>query len=128
LRNRGKCRLCGDIIESRHRHDYISCGCGEISVDGGFDYRRATFKHPENFIYLDDEGNEIIYKLKEEKEAAKETETRNLPKPPRDELLDILDEMVKRIEDLPQHAALAPITHADFASLLMLLSSIFRSD
>lgn len=118
------------MIESKHRHDYITCSCGEISVDGGNDYMHARFNNPENFICIDDEGNEIIPKMKEEKEESpSQTENaRPLPKVPRDELLDILDEMVKRIGNLPQHASLAPITHADFASLLMLLSSIFRSD
>jgi hypothetical protein len=89
----------------------------------------AHFNSRENFICLDDEGNEIIPRLREEKEVVQDDNKMvNLPKPPRDELLDILDEMVKRIGDLPQHASLAPITHADFASLLMLLSSIFRAD
>lgn len=130
MRNRAKCKLCEDVIESKHRHDYITCSCGEISVDGGNDYMHARFNNPENFICIDDEGNEIIPKMKEEKEESpSQTENaRPLPKVPRDELLDILDEMVKRIGNLPQHASLAPITHADFASLLMLLSSIFRSD
>lgn len=130
MRNRAKCKLCEDVIESKHRHDYITCSCGEISVDGGNDYMHARFNNPENFICIDDEGNEIIPKMKEEKEESpSQTENaRPLLKVPRDELLDILDEMVKRIGNLPQHASLAPITHADFASLLMLLSSIFRSD
>lgn len=128
MRNRVKCKLCGDIIESKRRHDYVTCSCGEISIDGGNDYMHARFNNPENFICIDDEGNEIVPKMKEEKEVVQESKMVNLPKPPRDELLDILDEMVHRIGNLPQHASLAPITHADFAALLMLLSSIFRSD
>ena len=59
MRNRAKCRLCNDIIESKHRHDYVSCSCREISVDGGSDYHRACFKNRENFICIDDEGNEF---------------------------------------------------------------------
>lgn len=27
IRNRAKCRNCGDIIESKHRHDFVSCSC-----------------------------------------------------------------------------------------------------
>ena len=40
LHNRCKCSLCEDIIESKHRHDYISCGCGSIFTDGGLTYVR----------------------------------------------------------------------------------------
>jgi hypothetical protein len=30
-----KCLICGDEIFSRANHDYHSCYCGNISVDGG---------------------------------------------------------------------------------------------
>lgn len=48
-------------------------------------------------------------------------------KPTKQEMLDMLDEMIKRIEDLPQQALYTPITHADFCSLLLLLSGILRA-
>lgn len=56
-RNRAKCRLCGSIIESLHRHDFKKCSCGEIMVDGGNDYWRCGAKDWRNFIRLDDDGN-----------------------------------------------------------------------
>ncbi|WP_443094387.1 DUF7695 domain-containing protein [Pontibacterium sinense] len=34
-RNRAKCRKCGEIIESKHEHEFVTCHCGSISVDGG---------------------------------------------------------------------------------------------
>jgi len=34
------CRKCGDIIESKHVHDFVRCKCGAIAVDGGKDYLR----------------------------------------------------------------------------------------
>lgn len=40
LRNRCQCRQCGDIIESRHRHDFVRCRCGSIYTDGGTAYIR----------------------------------------------------------------------------------------
>jgi hypothetical protein len=49
LRNRARCKLCNDIIESLHRHDYQTCSCGEIMVDGGRDYLRGGAKKMENF-------------------------------------------------------------------------------
>lgn len=39
LTNRAECAKCGDIIESKYRHDYQACSCGEIFVDGGRDYQ-----------------------------------------------------------------------------------------
>ena len=35
-----KCLRCGDVIQSKHRHDFVSCKCGGIFVDGGSDYLR----------------------------------------------------------------------------------------
>lgn len=40
--NRIKCNKCGDIIESVHRHDFKSCSCKSISIDGGLDYLRRV--------------------------------------------------------------------------------------
>lgn len=39
--NRVQCLVCNDIIESRHRHDFVTCSCGAVSVDGGKDYQRV---------------------------------------------------------------------------------------
>lgn len=43
LRNVARCNKCGGVIESRHRHDFVSCGCGATSVDGGKDYLKRCF-------------------------------------------------------------------------------------
>ena len=37
-RNAAKCNACGDEIESKSRHDFVTCTCGELHVDGGLDY------------------------------------------------------------------------------------------
>ena len=34
------CPKCGEDIYSNSRHDFVSCQCGEVFVDGGFDYLR----------------------------------------------------------------------------------------
>jgi hypothetical protein len=41
--NKAKCLYCGDVIESKHRHDYVTCTCGNLSVDGGKDYLKRNF-------------------------------------------------------------------------------------
>ena len=38
---RVKCKLCGDVIQSLHRHDWKMCKCKSIFVDGGGDYLRT---------------------------------------------------------------------------------------
>ena len=43
LVNRAKCNRCGDIIESRHRHEFVTCSCGSIFVDGGTNYLRRGY-------------------------------------------------------------------------------------
>ena len=43
IRNRIRCKLCGDILESEHRHDFKTCKCGACSVDGGHFYLRRAW-------------------------------------------------------------------------------------
>lgn len=38
IRNSARCLVCGDEIESTHVHDYSTCSCGNLSVDGGRSY------------------------------------------------------------------------------------------
>ena len=40
-RNAAQCKKCNDIVESKFRHDFRQCKCGNIFVDGGLDYRRC---------------------------------------------------------------------------------------
>jgi hypothetical protein len=36
------CNKCDDFIVSKHRHDFVSCKCGNVSVDGGQAYLRRV--------------------------------------------------------------------------------------
>lgn len=42
--NSAQCTSCGDVLVSRHRHDYVVCQCGNVAVDGGLDYMRMSVK------------------------------------------------------------------------------------
>lgn len=42
LRNRIKCKYCGDIIESISVHDFKFCSCGKVAIDGGKHYLKRT--------------------------------------------------------------------------------------
>lgn len=116
MRNRAKCKACESIIESTRLNEEVSCMCGQISVSGGDNLGCAAINWA-NFLRVDDEGNVIVPTIKE---AAS--------KPTRDDFLAALDEMIRRIEEMPKQAMCVAINHYDFVSLLILLSSIFRCD
>lgn len=113
MKNIAKCKACESIIESLCLNDEVSCKCGQISVYGGINMGCSAIKW-ENFLRIDDEGNTIVPTIRE--------------KTMKESLLDSLDEMIKKIEEMPPNAMIISINHYDFASLLMLLSAIFRSD
>lgn len=118
MRNRAKCKLCQSIIESTTLYEEIGCACGHISVSGGDKYGCSAIDWS-NFLRVDDQGNEIIPTIRDADKPKTVT---------RKELLDMLDDLIKRIEDMPQNALIVAINHYDYLSLLILLSSIFRSD
>lgn len=116
MKTRAKCKLCGSIIESLNYKDMVECQCGEISL---YDGTKVWSKSKDigNMVLVDDEDNEIVL------------EDRNYSaKPKKKELLDMLDEMVKNMENLPVQAMSSYINHYDFASALLLLSSILRAE
>lgn len=46
--NKIKCNHCGDILISEFRHDFKTCSCGTVSIDGGKDYLKRSFKNSVN--------------------------------------------------------------------------------
>lgn len=42
VQNAVTCNKCDDFIVSKHRHDFVTCKCGAISVDGGQAYLRRS--------------------------------------------------------------------------------------
>lgn len=49
LKNSIQCRKCGDIIESKHVHDFVYCSCQSVACDGGKSYLRYI-GNPEDYI------------------------------------------------------------------------------
>lgn len=131
MKNRAKCKLCQSIIESFHQYDYVQCDCQEIAISGGRELYEVYAKSFENFLRVDDLGNEIIVKEQSEfkkidrnPDDVKQLYNEN---PTREDKLKLLDEMIKTYENLPPNALNAPITGYDLLSSLLLLSSILRS-
>lgn len=59
IRNSARCHGCDTEIESTHRHDFVSCPCGSLAVDGGHAYLRRVFSetvpHTDTSITTDEE-------------------------------------------------------------------------
>lgn len=45
-KNKARCGACGDVVMSLHRHDFKSCRCQRLAVDGGQSYLRRVFDGP----------------------------------------------------------------------------------
>lgn len=126
MRNRAKCKKCKHVIESFHRFDYITCECGEISVDGGTDSFKCSARDWGNFIRISDEDEEIPVKVKDEPKA--ETIVVEPVKLGKRELVQELLSMANSIESLPKHALHSAATQYDLYALIALLVAIFKSD
>ncbi len=42
--NEARCLKCGDVIRSMSGHDYVTCSCGNLSVDGGRNYLKRNYR------------------------------------------------------------------------------------
>lgn len=40
------------VIESTYRHDFVTCSCGRVSVDGGLDYLRRCAESTDDYTDL----------------------------------------------------------------------------
>ena len=126
MRNRAKCKLCEEVIESLTVHDYVRCKCGEISIDGGRNYFKASAKNFHNFLRVDDEDNVVEVKLidkseVEEKVVEEEHPPRELS---RQDKIDLVDGMLSYFDGLPQHAMLASPSQYDIQALYLLIKRI----
>lgn len=51
-----KCNMCGDVIVSKHRHDFVTCSCQAVSLDGGGDPYVRILGEPDNWEEVDIDG------------------------------------------------------------------------
>lgn len=52
IKNAIQCNHCGDIIESKSTHDFKTCSCGRVSVDGGHEYLKRCFQKEGDYTEL----------------------------------------------------------------------------
>lgn len=63
--NRVQCIRCGDILTSYYNHDFKTCSCGTVSVDGGLDGARTLFNKPTDYADLRVYSNEPFEKVRQ---------------------------------------------------------------
>lgn len=55
-----KCLNCNEIIESKYRHNLVSCKCNNCYIDGGQDYLHFGGRDFSNILIIFDNGMEIL--------------------------------------------------------------------
>jgi hypothetical protein len=53
VRNAMQCLNCNDVIESKYRHDYVTCNCGGCSTYGGLNYIHRAHQDGIDYVELD---------------------------------------------------------------------------
>lgn len=132
MRNRAKCKLCEEVIESLHPNDLIQCTCGEIAIEGGEETYRAMAKDWSNFLRIDDEDNEIEVTITEgtNQQQIEKTSPINeeMAPPTKKEIYQALVDLKKSYEQLPEQAMSLPISHYDMLCLLMVLTELLKDE
>lgn len=117
MRNRAKCRLCQEVIESFHETDLIHCSCKQIGIWGGLTSYKTFAEDYKNFLRVDEEDREIEVKV----QGIDASEERSDP-------VKEIDHMIKMIEDLPDIAKMETLNQYDFLRILYILKSFIRGD
>ena len=53
IKNAIQCKHCGEIIESKSVHDFKTCKCGKVFVDGGHEYLRRGYTNSAKDDFID---------------------------------------------------------------------------
>lgn len=129
MRNRAKCKLCGDLLESFHLSDWVECKCQEISICGGLVKAECAARDWKNFIRIDDSGKEIVPKIidKDQIESIEDVPVSD-DRSPKRVAFDCIKDMIELRERLPEQALMRPVTETDFLCLLYALQSLLTSE
>lgn len=53
ISNKIQCKHCGEIIESKHIHEFVTCKCETCSVDGGHYHLSRSYKNSPEEDYIE---------------------------------------------------------------------------
>lgn len=126
MRNRAKCKLCQEVIESVHIYDRVICSCKEICINGGTQEFYSSARNFCNFLRVDDNDNELevqfddldpdsseIYPDKKENEASS--------------ILKHVDHLIAELEQQNPSLMSIPMNQYDCLSILLLLQSTLKT-
>lgn len=142
-RHRAKCRLCSGFLEAK-AGDYLTCACGEISLDATSSLTKYIAREWDNLIRIDEEGNEIKFSIQDraarfEERSQDQDDISSAKQDPEGDnpylanpyymvchetTHDAIIRLIETVEGLPPIAMNTAITHYDYLSLLYLLRSI----
>lgn len=58
-KNAIRCKHCGTVCVSKHRHDFAQCPCGKVAADGGHDYLRRMGTQGKDYEELSEHRQEV---------------------------------------------------------------------
>lgn len=128
MKNRAKCKLCLDIIESTE-NKMFSCSCGQISIGGGAEKFRCQAIDWNNFIRISDDGCEIPVKFEDTNNQEDSKHTKNNvenQRMTRSELMNHLADHIRHSESLPPHVRQSFCTYLDLEAITSLLYAILK--
>ncbi len=64
--NSAQCLGCLSVLVSRHRHDFVTCACGALSIDGGLDYQRIVWDQEVPFKILEEGEHPFTFESQQE--------------------------------------------------------------
>ena len=53
ISNKIQCKHCGEVIESKHVHEFVTCKCETCSVDGGHYHLSRSYKNSPEEDYIE---------------------------------------------------------------------------
>ncbi len=130
MRNRAKCKLCSDVLESFHRGDNILCSCGEIAIGGGDHRFHCWAKNWKNFERVADDDTILSVKIMDSDamDDAVEQESVQQMKPNKQTLLETINYFIQNMESQPQEMMCTQLTQYDLLAIYILFRSILQCD
>lgn len=125
LKSQAICKLCKIVVRVTPTVVFRTCSCGEIDYTAGVTGPVWNAQDVKNIAFIDDDGSEIP--STESSENTTES-TQQKTRPSKKEMVEMLKTYVKSYENLPMHALMAPVTHSDLVSTLLLIVSILETD
>lgn len=114
MRNRAKCKLCEEIIESL-KGERVSCKCKQIEIEadetGEYIAHVYDWAH---FLRVNDDGSEVPVKILDD------------VKQPETDVLFEIEQRMKDFERLPWEAGLQPMTQTDMNVIHIFLVKIIQ--